>query len=67
MHNKIANLEKLVLSMKSRNDHPTENAQALDVEDSSGQLHKSFGRIGLENTETNYVEGSHWTAILDGV
>lgn len=38
-----------------------------DVPDDSIQLQASFGRIGLENTETNYVENSHWTAVLDGV
>jgi hypothetical protein len=38
-----------------------------DAADDSVQLHASFGRIGLENTETNYVENSHWTAVLDGV
>ncbi|OKL57904.1 hypothetical protein UA08_06418 [Talaromyces atroroseus] len=66
MHNKIANLEKLVLSMKSQNGYPTENGQVSELNNLT-DLHKSFGRIGLENTETNYVEGSHWTAILDGI
>lgn len=68
IHGKIANLEKLVLSMK-RNENAPGNAPSAGSGslDDSSQLHKSFGRIGLENTETNYVEGSHWTAILDGV
>lgn len=46
---------------KVKEPSPTDQANELS------QLHKSFGRISLENTETNYVEGSHWTAILDGV
>lgn len=28
---------------------------------------EAFGRISLENAETNYVGGAHWIAILDGV
>ena len=28
---------------------------------------ETFGRISLENAETNYVGGAHWIAILDGV
>jgi len=31
------------------------------------QLSDSFGHISLENTETSYVESTHWTTILDGV
>lgn len=38
-----------------------------DIPDDSTKLHASFGKIGLENTETSYVENSHWTAVLDGV
>lgn len=39
----------------------------FDIPDDSTKLRASFGKIGLENTETNYVENSHWTAVLDGV
>ena len=31
------------------------------------ELLDSVGRISLENDETSYVEGTHWSAILDGV
>jgi hypothetical protein len=71
MHDRIAQLENLVLSLKdyegnSRTQHPPLVALANHSADAS-QLPTSFGRISLENEETNYVEGSHWTAILDGV
>lgn len=32
----------------------------------SSILADSFGRISLDNAETNYVDGAHWTSILDG-
>lgn len=47
---------------KEKKDRPES-----DVPDDSGKLHASFGKIGLDNTETSYVENSHWTAVLDGV
>ena len=31
------------------------------------QLSENLGRISLDSSGTSYVEGSHWTAILDGV
>ena len=33
----------------------------------TSQLSDDFGRISLENAEVKYVEGGHWTSILDGV
>ncbi|KAF7116122.1 hypothetical protein CNMCM5793_004142 [Aspergillus hiratsukae] len=71
MHDRIAQLENLVLSLKdregnSRAQHPSLFAEANLSADAS-QLPTSLGRISLENEETNYVEGSHWTAILDGI
>ncbi|RHZ52753.1 hypothetical protein CDV55_103994 [Aspergillus turcosus] len=71
MHDRIAQLENLVLSLKDRESnsralHSSLVAQANHSADAS-QLPMSFGRISLENEETNYVEGSHWTAILDGI
>ncbi|RHZ67175.1 fungal specific transcription factor domain-containing protein [Aspergillus thermomutatus] len=71
MHDRVAQLEKLVLSLKdcedsSRAQHSFSAAQANHPADAS-QLPSTFGRISLENEETNYVEGSHWTAILDGI
>jgi hypothetical protein len=33
----------------------------------SAPLTDSFGRISLEESETTYVESTHWTAILDEV
>jgi len=32
-----------------------------------GRLSKNLGRINLDNDEPNYVESTHWTAILDGI
>jgi hypothetical protein len=33
----------------------------------SSNLANSFGRITLDNAETSYVDGAHWTSILDSV
>ena len=43
----------------------TGNGKVLPQDTS--QLSDSFGRISLENAEVKYVEGGHWTSILDGV
>jgi hypothetical protein len=71
LHKRIAQLEKLVVSMTNGTDSTVvkENKDKTesDLPDDSTKLLPSFGRIGLENTETNYVENSHWTAVLDGV
>lgn len=71
LHKRIAQLEKLVVSMTNQTDatgaKENKNRPDSDFPEDSTQLHASFGRIGLENTETNYVENSHWTAVLDGV
>ncbi|KAH8689364.1 putative fungal-specific transcription factor [Talaromyces proteolyticus] len=68
MHDRVAQLEKLVLSLKNEADanNRTSASQGHYSPDFL-ELPKSFGRISLENAETTYVEGSHWTAILDGI
>ncbi|KAF7174473.1 hypothetical protein CNMCM5623_007356 [Aspergillus felis] len=71
MHDRVTQIEKLVMSLRdcegnSRTQRPSPVAQAIHSVAAS-QLPTSFGRIRLENEETNYVEGSHWTAILDGI
>lgn len=33
----------------------------------ASQVSKRFGRISVENEGTTWVEGDHWTAIIDGV
>lgn len=71
MHERVAQLEKLVLSLKhqaitTNREYSARYLPQDSIADNS-QLPKSFGRISLENTETTYVEGSHWTAILDNV
>ena len=45
---------------------PSDQLSNAVFEDPS-QLSGSIGRMSIENTEINYVEGAHWTAILDGV
>ncbi|KAF4625058.1 hypothetical protein G7Y89_g13112 [Cudoniella acicularis] len=35
--------------------------------DVQSKLSDTFGRISLENAEMKYVDGAHWTAILDGI
>ncbi|EED14693.1 conserved hypothetical protein [Talaromyces stipitatus ATCC 10500] len=71
LHKRIAQLEKLVVSMTSQNNSlagkESKSKADFDVTDDSTELHPRFGRIGLENTETSYVENSHWTAVLDGI
>ncbi|GFF74754.1 hypothetical protein IFM53868_01405 [Aspergillus udagawae] len=71
MHDRVVQIEKLVLSLRNcegnnRTQHPFPVAQANHPADGS-HLPTSFRRISLENEETVYVEGSHWTAILDGI
>jgi hypothetical protein len=71
MHERVAKLEKLVLSLKLQASTTNNGSSARYLPQDSvagvSQLSQSFGRISLENTETTYVEGSHWTAILDNV
>jgi hypothetical protein len=71
LHKRIAQLERLVVSMTNQTDGTVvkekKDRPESDIPDDSGKLHASFGKIGLENTETSYVENSHWTAVLDGV
>jgi hypothetical protein len=38
-----------------------------DISKDPSQLSSTFGRISITNSEINYVESAHWTAILDGV
>ncbi|PVH70209.1 hypothetical protein DL98DRAFT_661284 [Cadophora sp. DSE1049] len=40
--------------------------ESLDL-DHDPQIMDTFGRISLENSETSYVDGGHWKAILDGI
>ncbi|CRG90985.1 [NU+] prion formation protein 1 [Talaromyces islandicus] len=53
----------------ARKSRPAREASVVikDLVPDISQLPQSFGRIGLENTEMTYVEGSHWTAILDNI
>jgi hypothetical protein len=62
---KIGQLEKMVMSLMNGKEGQPLVAQSLPSDPS--QLPDSFGRISLENAQTNYVESSHWTAVLDGV
>ena len=80
---RIGQLEGLVLSLMSRPNGQastemqgvTENSSPGHMSDREGdrlledpsQLSENLGRISLDNSGTSYVEGSHWTAILDGV
>jgi hypothetical protein len=45
---------------------PSDQTSSAVLEDPS-QLSGRLGRISIENAEISYVEGAHWTAILDGV
>lgn len=80
---RIGQLEGLVLSLMSRskelastevqdvtnNSSPGHLSQCEGdrLLDDPSQLSEDLGRISLDNSGTSYVEGSHWTAILDGV
>lgn len=46
---------------------PSEATSNAIPEPDVSQLSNSLGRISIENAELSYVEGAHWTAILDGV
>jgi len=62
IQDRIGQLEKLVTTLMSAKG-PVENVQSKDPL----QLAEDFGRISLENTEISYVEGAHWSAIMDSV
>ena len=80
---RIGQLEALVLSLMNRLKGQASTETQDVAKDSSprhmsdykgdtllddpSQLSESLGRISLDNSGTSYVEGSHWTAILDGV
>jgi hypothetical protein len=80
---RISQLEDLVLSLMSRSRGQASTEMQDATNDSSpgrmsdrerdrlladaSQLSENLGRITLDDSGTSYVEGSHWTAILDGV
>lgn len=46
---------------------PINRTGSSELFQTPSSLSDSFGRISLENAETNYVDAAHWTAILDGI
>ena len=46
---------------------PHVGAQGHELPNISSNIADSFGRISLNNAEAYYVDGAHWTSILDGV
>ncbi|PTU24595.1 hypothetical protein P175DRAFT_0426375 [Aspergillus ochraceoroseus IBT 24754] len=71
MHDRVAQLEKLVMSLKPQTDgkyiRGARKSPSHKHAHDEPQLPQAFGRLSLENTETTYVESSHWTAIIDGI
>ena len=65
IQDRLGQLEKLVMDTLSAKTPSSQRSSANS--DDVSQLAGSFGRIGIENAEISYVEGAHWTAILDGV
>jgi hypothetical protein len=72
---RIGQLEDLVIQLmaKSRAEDVSNTTRSLiepegaSLPGDSSQLSENFGRISVGTSGTSYVEGSHWTAIMDGV
>jgi hypothetical protein len=74
LHDRIEQLEKLVLALASSNSTPTADKLSLHVPDdrsastsSPEDLASNLGRINIDDEQTSYVESTHWTSILDGI
>jgi hypothetical protein len=58
---------------KSNNDTASPKFELNTTEDQWTEINgiknatESFGMINIEDNQSNYVESSHWTAILDNV
>lgn len=72
MRGRINELESLVKSLKQKleSDSSTDipaSALTSDSEIDQEALTDDFGRIHLHSSESSFVEGNHWSAILAGV
>lgn len=72
MHQKVAQLEGLVASLVANLNtsslDTTSRTPASELTSTPPKdLHKEFGRLSLNGSETSYVGASHWAAILDGI
>jgi hypothetical protein len=78
---RIGQLEKLIASFVdhahqstpgqvavpgNNTDKDPHNLRSKPLQGGSGQT-ESFGRMRLRDSKTTYVEGTNWTAVLDGV
>lgn len=63
IQDRLAQLENLVMRVGISSNIHASNTISEDV----CQLSSGLGRISIENSEINYVEDAHWTAVLDEV